>query len=76
MSDGAFEVMSEEAVCFGCQCSLERVERGVAMLGADELLDMIAKEEPAEVRCDFCAEEYRVDIEGLCRIYDEVTTKK
>ena len=69
----AVEVLSEECIDFRCQCSLERVERGVAMLGPDELLDMIAKEEPAEVRCDFCNEHYRVDIPGLCRIYDSLT---
>ena len=66
----SFEILREEALGFRCQCSRDRVERGVAMLGADELLDMIAKEEPAEVRCDFCSEEYRVDIPDLCRLYD------
>ncbi len=66
------KVLREESLGFGCQCSLERVERGVAMLGPDELLDMIAKEEPAAVRCDFCSEEYRVDIPGLCRLYDSL----
>ncbi|MEE2830700.1 MAG: Hsp33 family molecular chaperone HslO [Myxococcota bacterium] len=71
-----FEVLAEEEIVFACQCSRDRVERGVALLGPEELLDMIAKEEPAEVRCDFCAEQYRVDIEGLCRIYDEITEGK
>jgi len=68
--DQPFKVLREEPLSFRCQCSLERVERGVAMLGPEELLDMIASEEPAEVRCDFCSEEYRVDIPGLCRLYD------
>ena len=69
----SIELLAEESLSFRCQCSLDRVERGVAMLGPDELLDMIAKEEAAEVRCDFCSEEYRVDIAGLCRLYDELT---
>ena len=67
-----FKVLREEPLSFRCQCSLDRVERGVAMLGPEELLDMIACEEPAEVRCDFCSEEYRVDIPGLCRLYDKL----
>lgn len=75
LRDRSFEVIGEEGVGFACLCSLDRVERGVAMLGPDELLDMIAKEEPAEVRCDFCAEEYRIGVEGLCRIYDELAAK-
>ena len=71
--DLAVDILSEEQLSFRCQCSRDRVERGVAMLGPDELLDMIAKEEPAEVRCDFCSEEYRVEIPDLCRLYDDIT---
>lgn len=66
------EVLDSEPLAFGCACSLERVERGVAMLGADELAEMIARDEPAEVRCDFCGDEYRIDGQGLARILELV----
>jgi molecular chaperone Hsp33 len=64
--------LDEEPLLFRCACSLERVERGVAMLGAEEITGMIEALEPAEVRCEFCAQEYRVDVDGLARILDLV----
>jgi molecular chaperone Hsp33 len=65
-------VLDSEPLEFRCACSRERVERGVAMLGEEELAEMIAREEPAEVRCDFCGDEYRIDAEGLGRILELV----
>lgn len=66
------EVLGSEPLAFACQCSRERVERGVAMLGPDELLEMIEGEEAAQVRCDFCNEDYTVDVEGLRRIRESL----
>ena len=42
------------------------------MLGRDELLEMISDGQSAEVRCDFCGEDYVVTVEGLCRLVDEL----
>lgn len=66
------QLLSEENLGWRCECSLERVERGVTMLGAQELLDMIAEGEPARVRCEFCAEDYVVGVERLCELHDEI----
>ena len=68
----AIRLLDEEPLDFRCACSRERVERGVAMLGEQELAEMIEREEPAEVRCDFCGHEYRVETEGLGRILELV----
>ncbi len=57
--------LGREPLRFSCGCSVERVARGVAMLGVDELDQMIADEQSAEVRCDFCNEHYTVDLDGL-----------
>lgn len=50
---------------FRCKCSQERVEQTLISLGRDELEDMIARNEPAEVVCHFCNETYRFDTEHL-----------
>ncbi len=68
----ATRVLDSQPLAFRCTCSRARVERGVAMLGEEELAEMIAREEPAEVRCDFCRDEYRVDVGGLRRILELV----
>ncbi len=68
----SIEELSSEGVRFACACSLERVEQGVALLGRDEILDMIARGESARVRCDFCSEDYELTTEGLCRIIDRL----
>tara|TARA_Y100001968_G_scaffold333776_1_gene399362 strand:+ start:5675 stop:6553 length:879 start_codon:yes stop_codon:yes gene_type:complete len=65
-------ILSEEPLAFSCACNQDRVERGVAMLGRDELLEMIAEGQSAEVRCDFCGEDYVVPVEGLCKLVDEL----
>jgi len=36
------------------------VLRAVALLGREELREVVAREESLEVRCAFCAEVYRV----------------
>lgn len=57
--------LTREPLRFVCQCSAERVARGVAMLGAEEIDQMIGAGEETDVRCDFCNEHYLVDADGL-----------
>ena len=72
LPDEQVRVLSEESLAFSCACNQDRVERGVAMLGRAELLEMISDGQSAEVRCDFCGEDYVVTVEGLCRLVDEL----
>jgi redox-regulated HSP33 family molecular chaperone len=41
------------------------VTRALALVGVAELKSMLAEDNSAEVRCDFCTKTYRVDAEGL-----------
>jgi molecular chaperone Hsp33 len=55
---------------FACPCSRQRALGGIALLGSDEVIDMIAVGGPdgqpgAEVRCELCAEVYRFTAEDL-----------
>lgn len=45
---------------FRCPCSRERVRRAATLLGREEIREMAAAGEVLEVRCEFCAEQYRV----------------
>jgi molecular chaperone Hsp33 len=56
---------------FHCPCGPRRVLRAVALLGREELREVVAREESLEVRCAFCAEVYRVEPADLAPLlYD------
>ncbi len=50
---------------FHCPCSIERVRNAARILGREELRDVVAKGEPLEVRCAFCAEMYRLSVDEV-----------
>lgn len=60
--------ITDEPVRFACPCSRERVLGALLLLGPQEIEDMIQKEGHAEVRCEFCAEEYRVGRDELAML--------
>jgi molecular chaperone Hsp33 len=45
---------------FFCACSVDKIRRVVALLGREETREIAASGEPLEVRCEFCATEYRL----------------
>jgi molecular chaperone Hsp33 len=65
--DGAGGVVVKDTLSLelGCPCSRERALGGIALLDADEVIDMIAVDKGAEVRCEFCATVYRFTPEEL-----------
>jgi molecular chaperone Hsp33 len=63
-----FEIIDDRDVRFECQCSTERVERTIRMLGADAVAEMIEEGRDrggAEVTCAFCMEVYLVPLDRL-----------
>ena len=68
------EVLSQQPVEYRCYCSRERVERALISLGREELEEMIAQQDGAEISCQFCdtvyrftGEELRALLEGMQR---------
>jgi molecular chaperone Hsp33 len=57
----AFMVVEERELHFKCNCSWDRVQRALALIGVEELNSMLLEDQLAVVRCDFCEKEYRVD---------------
>ncbi len=57
--------IAEEPVSFACPCNRDRVLGALLLLGAGEIEEMIQKDGQAEVRCEFCAEQYVVGRDEL-----------
>jgi molecular chaperone Hsp33 len=65
-----FMILEEKPISFKCQCSWERVERALTLVGPAELKAMLAEDGEAIVKCDFCCKEYKVrgpDLERLIK---------
>jgi hsp33 protein len=52
------EINDTMPVAFHCDCSKERVAKALASLSKKDLDDLIKDEEPIEVKCHFCNENY------------------
>ncbi|MCP4868647.1 MAG: Hsp33 family molecular chaperone HslO [Proteobacteria bacterium] len=74
LPDEQLTELGREALGFVCECSVDRVERGVSLLGPEDLQEMIEAQEEAKVRCDFCAERYVVGIDRLAVIRQTLLT--
>lgn len=72
LGDVPYTLLESHPVFFRCGCSLEKVERALLSLGAEELRDIREKMEGAEVSCEFCRQTYRLDAKDIERLYGAV----
>lgn len=70
------EILESLPLVYRCGCTRERAVRGVIAAGEQEILDMIAKNEGAELTCEFCRRVYRFETKELMEIYDEAYPAK
>jgi molecular chaperone Hsp33 len=61
-----------QMVRFDCKCSFERVLGALKLLGKDELLDMIEKDNGAEATCHFCGEVYHASSDHLMQLVNDL----
>lgn len=52
-----------------CNCSMERIERALALTGEADAMDALAEDPFIQVTCDFCRTEYRVSRERLKALF-------
>lgn len=77
LGDFELEILPEvQLLRFDCHCSLPRVLGALKMLGAEELQDMIEKDNGAEATCDFCGEVYHADRHHLAQLIGEIQADK
>lgn len=69
----SYTVLEKRALAFQCSCSREKIERVLISLGKEELEGLVAKNEPAEITCEFCREVYRVELYELAGLLGEVS---
>jgi molecular chaperone Hsp33 len=53
---------------FNCSCSFERMLGALKIFGETELQDMIAKDDGAEAKCEFCGEVYQASSDQLAQL--------
>ena len=53
---------------FSCNCSRERCEKGLILLGPDELRSLIEEDRDVEMACQFCGRKYVFTREDLVRM--------
>ncbi|MCO4770773.1 MAG: Hsp33 family molecular chaperone HslO [Deltaproteobacteria bacterium] len=69
---GTIDWLGSTPLAWDCGCSAARVERGVKLLGVAEIDEMISLGEEPEVRCEYCATVYRMDLAALRRLKAEL----
>ena len=69
------DMNGQSEVHFNCNCSRDRVERALMLLGKKELDEIIADGETIELKCEFCNKAYNFSINDLKKIR-ESTLKK
>ena len=65
-----------QSIRFYCPCTYDRMLGALKMLGADELQDMIEKDNGAEATCHFCGEVYQADSHELAELIDEIKKQR
>ncbi|SCZ77589.1 Hsp33 family molecular chaperone HslO [Acidaminobacter hydrogenoformans] len=55
---------------YRCDCNRDKFERGIMVLGADEISQMIEEDGKADVHCHFCNKNYHFSREDLVKILE------
>ena len=64
-------VLDEKEPGFYCQCSRERALQIISALGREEVTDMLARDNGAQLTCHFCNETYDISGDELAEILSE-----
>lgn len=62
------EILDKMPVRFYCNCSKERVSKALIAIGKKELDNIIADNEPIEVKCHFCNKAYNFTVDELKKL--------
>ena len=66
------DILDSYHVTYKCDCSLERVEKMIRSLGKKEVEKMRDEDPVAEVNCQFCNKNYRVDLNDLLKNWPDI----
>ena len=71
--DDDVRLFEPEPVSFHCDCSLERIENMLRILGPNELVDLTSDQDPVEIRCEFCNAAYAVSASRIMMLVAELS---
>lgn len=66
------EIEHDQSIEYFCPCTKDRVVRALETLGAEELQDMITKNENADVTCQICGRPYTVTVTEIQDIKERI----
>ncbi len=66
-------LFAADPVAFHCDCSIERIENMLRLLGAHELSDLVSEQPVVEVRCEFCNQPYKISADRIFALAAEVS---
>ena len=71
---GAHELKIHETVEseYKCNCSREKMERGLISLGKKELKNLSCEQDVTKCHCHFCNKDYEFTSEDLMKLYNEI----
>ena len=70
--DCPFRVVGETPLCFACHCSRQQSVSLLAMLGREELAELMKEQQTVTVTCEFCRETYSFEQEELASIKERL----
>lgn len=68
LGDFGLEITDTVPAAFHCDCGKERIARALASLSKKDMDSMIADDEPIEVKCHFCNQNYVFSVDELKEI--------
>lgn len=66
------EIIAVTETAYRCDCSREKFERGIMVLGMNEISQMLEEDGKADVHCHFCNKNYHFDRDDLVKILEMV----
>jgi len=62
-------------LAYQCRCSRERLARALVLLGEEEVKSMIANNESAKARCEFCGRPYEIEVSELSELLQKMQSE-
>lgn len=72
---GLMNLEHEYPIKYECRCNIDRVKRSVALLGVNELSEIIRQNQPLEVACEFCGRKYLLGKEQIEEVRSKVKSE-
>jgi len=66
------EITEKSEIRYECNCTKDRFRKGMALLGKEELKQMIDDNESISAECHFCNRSYSFSVEDLIEIYNSL----